>query len=127
MFRLLSLAPLILLAGCATPLQKCLNTANQDLRALDHLIATTQGNIDRGYAIETERVPTTYFDWCYFGHHHGHAYLCRQTSYDTRRKPVSIDIGQERRKLQDLKAARLQTAPRARRATAQCQAQYPNG
>lgn len=47
---------LTVITACA-PLQEvsllsCLDGANKNLSVLDNLIATTQGNIDRGYAID---------------------------------------------------------------------------
>ncbi len=128
MIRLFRLSPaataLALLAACASPYEQCVNQVTRDLRALDQLIAQTEGNIARGYAIETEQYPVTYFDFC---GGYRYAYLCQRTGVQTRRKPVTIDMELERRKLRDLRTIRREKALSAQAATAQCRAQHPAG
>ena len=50
----LSILALLLLAACATPLERCIASATKELRVVSGLIASTQANINRGYAIVSE-------------------------------------------------------------------------
>ena len=48
--RLILIPLVLLLAGCATPKENCIKSANKDLAVVDRLIAETQANLTRGYA-----------------------------------------------------------------------------
>ena len=48
----LALVPVLALAACQTPREACLSQASSRLRTVDALIRETQGNLDRGFAIE---------------------------------------------------------------------------
>jgi len=55
----LMILPFLALAACATPREQCIGQATRDLRVLNSLIAETQGNLARGYAIgEQQEVRT---------------------------------------------------------------------
>jgi len=47
----LLLIPLIALAACSTPRERCIAGANRPVATLDRLITTTRGNIERGFAL----------------------------------------------------------------------------
>ena len=51
----LMILPFLALAACATPREQCIGQATRDLRVLNSLIAETQGNLARGYAIEEQQ------------------------------------------------------------------------
>ena len=63
MKRLLSIA-LLALAGCGTPQEQCINRNTRDLRTVDRLIVETQGNLQRGYALETVTRYEDFWDTC---------------------------------------------------------------
>lgn len=116
---------LALLVACGTPQEQCINRNTRDLRTVDRLIAETQGNLDRGYALVD--VMTTEDRWG----------LCRQP--DPTLPPVTclverdvmeqrakaIDLAAEATKLEGLKAKRTQLANAARPVIARCKAEYP--
>ncbi|MGG7644882.1 hypothetical protein ACQ5SP_08775 [Rhodovulum sp. YNF3179] len=125
-FALLSL--LLVLAACATPLERCVTQATRELRTVEGLIAETEANIARGYAIEEERVPYSYFTWCARGDvdEDGSGLVwCRQTDFRLREKPVAIDMQAERRKLADLEEKRRDLAAAAAAEIRRCRAAYP--
>ncbi|MBO9406467.1 hypothetical protein J7399_03415 [Shimia sp. R9_1] len=121
----LALLTLYALAACATPLERCLNTANSRVTQLQNAVATAEGNISRGYAIHTYQEPVVVPKDCH--DEHGRWYRCDETEYHTVEVPVDIDIRAEREKRdglrRDLRAARTQAA----RQSDQCFAAYPEG
>lgn len=123
---------LLPLAACATPREQCDRAATEDLRVIDTLIAETEQNIARGYAIEEEVHTQPRLSFCY-GARSGHrrsgvgVAWCNDTRTVVKEKPVAIDLRAERAKLASLKAKRAETARRAAKALAACGAQYPEG
>lgn len=123
---------LIPLAACATPRQQCDRMATQDLRVIDALIAETQQNITRGYALETEVIDTPRVTFC-MGHRHGHRHTgvgmvwCNDRTPVIRERPVAIDVAAEKAKLTSLKTKRPEVLRRSQRALASCAAQHPQG
>jgi len=47
--------PLALLAACATPREQCISDVSRDFRVLNSLVAQTQANLARGYAVVEEQ------------------------------------------------------------------------
>lgn len=129
MKRLAFLA-LAALAACGTPQEQCINRNTRDLRNVDRLIKETEGNLARGYAFETV---TVYEDrWVYCPQPkppEGEAplppRLCLDERPVTEQRPKAIDLNEEARKLESLKAKRKQLARQAEAVIAQCKAQYP--
>jgi hypothetical protein len=121
---------LVLLAACGTPQEQCINRNTRDLRTVDRLIAETQGNLDRGYAFETV---TVYEDeWVYCpqppvaeGQPEPPPRLCLDERPVTENRPKAIDLNEEARKLESLKAKRRDLARQAEGIIVQCKAQYP--
>ncbi|MDA5558234.1 hypothetical protein [Shimia sp. MMG029] len=113
------------LAACATPLERCLNTANSRVTHLQSAIATADANISRGYALhsyeEAILVPKDCHD------DDGRWYRCDEVEYHTVEVPVDIDLRAERTKRdalrRDLRAARAD----ASRQSDQCFATFPEG
>jgi hypothetical protein len=123
----LSVAALV--AGCATPKQQCMSDATQELRSVERALDTAKGNIARGYAVHTQRVPYTVANICYRTHPRTHAaipYSCPSTYYRTQTTPVAIDVAEERRKAEDLQRRLPQLRERANAAVRQCNAQFPD-
>ena len=128
MTRFAVLSLLLLLAACATPLERCVNQATRELRTVEALIAETEANIARGYAIEEERVPYSYFTWCARDDDDEDGLgmvWCRQTAFRVREKPVAIDMAAERRKLAGLEEKRQELAAAAAAEIRRCRAAYP--
>ncbi|PIE16933.1 MAG: hypothetical protein CSA68_00350 [Rhodobacterales bacterium] len=114
---------LSLVAACATPQQRCLNSAANALHRLQSDISRTQGNIDRGYAIHRQQQSYPVTATCY--DKDDKPYLCEDIEYRTVETPVTIDIAQERRKLAEMRR-KLPAVKRAMLAkSAECKRLYP--
>lgn len=120
MIRLFLVAPLLLLTACATPEQRCIADATEDLRVVNRLIAETRANLERGYAIEKE--PDTSIGISFCAGNRGRAVLCTQRETEYRDRPVAFDRAAEERKLADLEAKRLELEVRTRRDLKACDA-----
>ena len=109
---------LLPLAACATPQEACISNATKDIRVLDKLIATTRGNVNRGYAIETQEFFETEKQVC--GEVGGKKVYCDVAVADTRDVPVAIDLNAEQSKLNSLVTKRDQLVVQAESVIAQC-------
>ena len=126
----LILLSLGLLASCGTPQEQCINRNTRDLRTVDRLIAETQGNLDRGYAVETITVYEDYWTTCpqppvAEGETPPPPRLCLDERPVTAQRAKAIDLNEEARKLDSLKVKRRQLAKAAEAVIAQCKAEYP--
>jgi len=121
MHRLPILA-LLLLAACATPLERCIASATKELRVLSGLIASTRANINRGYAIVTENYFVTEEQVC--GLVDGEAVYCDIPVAESRDVPVAIDLNAEQAKLDSLLTKRAELKMRADAAIGHCKNQY---
>jgi hypothetical protein len=137
--RLIALAPLALLVACATPREACINAATRDVRTLDRLVAETEGNIARGYALETvERVDRRFVPCRDRGRivrdpdgttrvvYDGPSF-CWEDVIVTAERPRAIDIAAERRILASTRTERARKGREAERAVAACVAAHPEG
>jgi hypothetical protein len=122
-------AVFVALAACGTPQQQCIGSVTRDLRVVDQLIAETQGNLTRGYAIvrvtrtvpefvdctpePTKKVP------------HPRRNSCFVDVEETVSRPAAIDLDAEAAKLASLQRKRIQLATAAAPAIQACQLQYP--
>ncbi|NEX46002.1 hypothetical protein [Pseudotabrizicola algicola] len=131
-----SLVLLVLLAACGTPQERCIARETRDVRVLDRLIAESEGNLARGYALEEV---VTYRDrWVQCPAAPAPApaegepapepappTFCWDEVRETETRPKAIDLRAEAQKLasmQDKRAALLRAAGPA---IAQCKAQFP--
>ena len=125
----LALTLCALLAACGTPQEQCINRSNRDLRTVDRLIAETEANLARGYALETFTVYETQWTWCHSRSKAGEPprppHMCLDREPVTKTRPKAIDLQEETRKLAGLKAKRKELARAAQPVIAQCKAQYP--
>lgn len=123
----LFLIPLLGLAACATPQQQCLGAATRDARINAQLIAQTEANIERGFALRTEEQLRERNRLCRGETESGEAVVTRCETVDIRRVrvPVAIDLNAERAKLASLKQERARLATRTEAAVGQCRALYP--
>lgn len=125
----LALTLCALLAACGTPQEQCINRSTRDLRTVDRLIAETEANLARGYALETVTVYETEWTWCHSHSKPGEPprppHMCLDREPVTKTRPKAIDLRDEARKLESLKLKRHELARAAQPLIAQCRAQYP--
>ena len=124
---------LLLLAACGTPQEQCIQRETRDLRTLDRLIAETEGNIERGYALVEVRTVELVPDICYregalnADGTQGRPvpFTCFGRDFDTELRPKAIDLNLERAKLASMRDKRKSLARQAEAAAAECRAIYP--
>ena len=115
------------LAACATPQQSCIASVTRDARVLDSLIAETQANLARGFAVEEVEELRTRNRTCVGRNEDGteFRFRCPQTDTVTRQVPVAIDLQDERRKLETLLQRQEQNRVNVEAGISQCLARYP--
>jgi hypothetical protein len=103
MRRAALLVPLAL-AACETPQEACLRGISREAGIVEGLIAQTQGNLRRGYAIEEDQVIRTVPDFCEVEDDEGRerTVFCDRTEVRDVERPVAIDPEAERAKLDGL-------------------------
>lgn len=117
------------LAACATPQERCLNTATRDLRTVNMLIDQTQGNIARGFAVESRTDWVTDFDWCpgpYWGRGYYRPMMCERDVPVTTNVPRAIDLRAEQAKLDGLLEKRSELTVQTGARVDACRAAYPS-
>ncbi len=116
------LLPILMLSACATPREQCINQVTQDLRIINSLIAETQGNISRGYAIEERQDVRTSRRICRGENSDGSTfrYPCNETETFTTTRPVAIDLNAEQAKLESLLIRQQQAKAASDQAVIQC-------
>lgn len=122
------IAAVTLLSGCATPRDQCISNATQEYRNAETAMVTAQGNVNRGYALFTERVPYTITSTCYRNHpytHVGIPYACPSTQYRTQTTPVPINVAEERKKVAEYQKLLPKLRQQASTQVQQCKAQFP--
>jgi hypothetical protein len=123
--RRMFLIALLPLAACATPQQQCISGATKDVRVLDRLIATSQANVSRGYAIDVQQHLIITSEVC--GEAEGEKIYCDVPSTEETNVPVAIDLNVEQAKLNSLVTKRAQLATQAGEVIASCKVTYPEG
>jgi hypothetical protein len=117
------------LASCGTPQQRCIAGATRDMKVVERLMAEAQGNLQRGYALESETVYRTEFQDCTpaptAAHPNPAPQLCPVEVPSTTTRPVAIDLAAESAKLASLQAKYAQQGTMATQAIAQCRAVHP--
>ncbi len=117
------------LAACATPQDRCINAATRDMGIVDQLIAETEGNLQRGYALQPETVYHTEFQDCTptatAQYPNPAPRMCPVEVPSTTNRAVAVDLSLEKAKLSSLRAKRDQQGKRAHSAIAECRARYP--
>ena len=130
--RLACLAFLPVLAGCASPLQQCLQANAGELYDVRADIARTQGNIERGYAVHRQTVTTTQVGFCGgVGRYYDPVGIywsgCRYPSSTRVETPVAIDVNAERQKLAALQQRELALRTQYEPAVSACYARFGSG
>lgn len=92
------------LSACETPRESCINSAARELRTVESLIRQTQGNLNRGYAIETEQRIDVDREICEVELEDGseRRFWCEDTDVIEVERPVAIDLRAEQAKLDSL-------------------------
>jgi hypothetical protein len=124
----LALLSALALTACETPRESCINQASRELRIVESLIAETRCNLDRGYAIEREQDVRVVRDFCRVrDEEEGDIDLvrCNRTEVDEVERPVTIDLAQERVKLEQLLERREGLAAEQSARLRACVATYP--
>jgi hypothetical protein len=119
------LAPALLLALVAcgpSPREVCIAEARAELETVDRLIAETEANLLRGYALEPDAAQAGGFRLCAGGD--GPLSLCAERTEPGETKPVAINPLTERLKLANLRQRRVGLAELAEREVAECEARY---
>lgn len=120
---------LLILTACATPQERCINTATRDMRVVDQLIAESMATLTRGYALESQIVYRSSFEDC--TPRATQAYpdpkpkMCLVNVPETVTRPKAVDLAAEQAKLKGLQAKSAAQSKVAAKAIAQCRAQYP--
>lgn len=125
----LTLPALLLLTACGTPQERCIAASTRDARVVTQLIAETEANIARGYALEsaaemrpdwvdctplpTEDNPNPRKDMCFVD-------VPTEVT-----RPVAIDLNAERAKLTSLRQKQATQAAQTDAIVAECRALYP--
>ncbi len=121
MRTILILGTLALLAGCAGSQDRCIRSASRDLRTIDALIQETEGNIARGYAYETVPINVSVgVSYCGYSWGNVGVGICAGNNTGTTRQAVAIDLGEEQKKLAELRRKRSEIATATAPAVAAC-------
>ena len=124
---LAALLPVLALAACQTPREACLSEGSRELRTIESLIRETQGNLSRGYAIETEQEVEVIRTTCEVELEDGTEgrVPCDRTDVDEVERPVAIDFEEERAQLASLFEQRGRLLGQAQARQQACVATYP--
>ena len=122
----LLLLPLLAVAACSTPRDRCISGAQRSVATLDRLIAETRGNINRGYGLVEVQDVRVLRGSCEGTNEDGSKFRfpCEETETFTRREPVAINISEERVKLDQLEDRRAIAQRQAQAQVQQCLARY---
>ncbi|MFT4013745.1 MAG: hypothetical protein QM682_10140 [Paracoccus sp. (in: a-proteobacteria)] len=127
----LAFFPLLALAACGTPQERCISRNTSEYRTVSRLLAEVEGNLARGYAWEEREVARSEWDDCPFTYRgkNGERYVsyrpCRRDVIDTERYRVPIDPASETRKRDNLIKRKQALASSSARAVDACKSAYP--
>jgi hypothetical protein len=120
---------LLILTGCATPQERCINAATRDMQVVDQLIAESMATLARGYALETQIVTRTDFEDCTPratpDYPNPQPKMCLVEVPQTITRPKAVDLTAEKAKLKSLEVKSAQQSTAAAQGIAACRAQYP--
>ncbi len=133
--RSLLLLPALLVA-CGTPQEQCISAGTRDLRTVEALISQTEGNLQRGYALEERVREEKTFGFCQPPAQPAPPpgelpppppppEPCWKTEVKTVTEAVAIDLEAEARKLKQLKQKRAGLQRQAEQLAAECRVRYP--
>lgn len=119
----MALAALAVLAGCAMPLEQCLNAAGETTREIEHELSVRRRNVDLGYSIEYVARPRLVMSICEGPG--GAPTPCPMWDDDVVVVHHRIDPALERERIALLERQLERERPRAEAAAAECRAAYP--
>ena len=128
---LLALMPVLIVAACGTPQDRCISRNTREYRTISSLLAEVEGNLARGYAWEERTVSRMEMDDCEVmvrdrdGRRGFITRSCMRNVTDTERYRVPIDPAAEMRKRDYLAARKKTLTPPAMSAVNACKAAYP--
>ncbi len=126
---ILALPLLLILTACGTPQEQCIARETRDLRVVDRLITETQGNLQRGYALEEVTITNTVWVDCTPRVKKGDPVperkMCLEDESETITRPKAIDLTAEQRTLDSLLVKRRDLARAAERVIVACKEAYP--
>lgn len=117
----------LLLTACATPREACIADVSRQVSILNNLIVQTEGNLERGYALEQRQRIRTRRSFCRGSNSNRSRSRSRCDRIDTitQNVPVAIDLEAERAKLASLQLRQSQNVANAQAGLAQCAASFP--
>lgn len=127
----LSLLPVLMLAACGTPQERCISRNTSEYRTVSSLLAEVEGNLARGYAWQERQTTRVEWDDCPVvvrgkdGERRVAYRTCARDVVDTERYRVPIDPAAETRKRDNLQARKTALARSAARAVDACKSAYP--
>lgn len=117
------------LAACGTPQERCISNNTRDLRTVERLIAESERNLARGFALESRTEWRMTAVPCYRSARRPGAAPILTTCWDDRpetvTRPRAINLDEEAAKLASLQRKRDQLARQAQSVVAQCRALHP--
>lgn len=128
---LLALMPVLIVAACGTPQDRCISRNTREYRTISSLLAEVEGNLARGYAWEERTVTRMEWDDCGYAYRDGDGIRrfgtrsCMRDVVDTERYRVPIDPAAEKRKRDNLLARKKALSSQAMSAVNACKAAYP--
>ena len=128
---LLALLPVLIVASCGTPQERCISRNTREYRTITSLLAEVEGNLARGYAWEERTITRMEWDDCGYVYRDGDGVRrfgtrsCMRNVADTERYRVPIDPAAETRKRDNLIARKKALTPPAMGAVKACKAAYP--
>ena len=128
---LLAFLPVLVVAACGTPQERCISRNTSEYRTVSRLLAEVEGNLARGYAWEERQVSRVEWDDCPYvvGNKKGERRVlyrpCARQVSDTERYRVPIDPAAEQRKRDNLTARKSALGRPAARAVDACKDAYP--
>lgn len=123
--------PLVFLAACGTPQERCIRQSMTELRRVTDLVTELRGNLARGYAWQSYETTSSRWEVCgYDTITKGDKVIqrprmCLEDYTVTRRRPVPIDPVVEKRKLDALLKRQAELSKAAEAQIAACKAAYP--
>ena len=127
----LGLLPVLILAACGTPQERCISRNTSEYRTVARLLSEVEANLAHGYAWEEREYMRTEWDTCpvVVTDRKGVRSIvyrsCARNVIDTERYRVPIDPASETRKRDNLAARKAQLARPAAAAVDACKAAYP--
>ncbi|MEL6519636.1 MAG: hypothetical protein AAFQ66_01650 [Pseudomonadota bacterium] len=123
----LAILSLAVVAGCATPQERCIRQETQELSTVLSLLSKVDGNLARGYAIEREPYSVPIYQVCSTSRNKDGKLVqdhCWKNETFFRDKEVPIDPASESRKRQALQDRARTLERQSAAGVARCKAEF---